>query len=94
MATRTDLANLLFPEVSLTIEELLAKYPERAEKTVLRFAPSPTGFLHLGSLYTTLIGSTYVRQQGGKYLLRIEDTDQKREIQGATSLLIQSLKKF
>ncbi|MDR0606993.1 MAG: hypothetical protein LBG52_01275 [Candidatus Peribacteria bacterium] len=94
MATRTDLANLLFPEVSLTIEEVLAKYPPRSETTVLRFAPSPTGFLHLGSLYVTLISSTYAKQHGGKFLLRIEDTDQKREIVGATSLLIQSLKKF
>jgi glutamyl-tRNA synthetase len=94
MATWHDLANLLFPEVNETINDLLTTYPERTEKTVLRFSPSPTGFLHVGSLYTTLIGSTSTKQQRGKFLLRIEDTDQKREIQGATSLLIQSLKKF
>jgi glutamyl-tRNA synthetase len=94
MATWYDLAELLFPEVNETIEDLLTKYSPRSETIVLRFAPSPTGFLHLGSLYTTLIGSTYAKQQGGTFLLRIEDTDQKREIQGATYLLIQSLKKF
>jgi glutamyl-tRNA synthetase len=94
MATWHDLAELLFPEVDKTIEHLLTKYPPRPALPVLRFAPSPTGFLHLGSLYTTLISSTYVKQQKGTFLLRIEDTDQKREIKGATPLLIQSLKKF
>jgi glutamyl-tRNA synthetase len=94
MTTWHDLANLLFPEVNETIEDVLLKYPPRPEASCLRFSPSPTGFLHLGSLYTTLIGSTYARQTQGIFYLRIEDTDQKREIEGATTLLIQSLKKF
>jgi glutamyl-tRNA synthetase len=94
MANRTQLADLLFPEVTETIPNLLTKYPERVEKTVLRFSPSPTGYLHLGSLYTTLIGTTYARQEKGIFYLRIEDTDQKREIEGATTLVVQALKKF
>jgi glutamyl-tRNA synthetase len=94
MATWHELADLLFPEVQSTISDLLTQYPARSEQVCLRFSPSPTGYLHLGSLYTTLIGSTYARQHKGTFFLRIEDTDQKREIQGAASLLIQSLKIF
>lgn len=54
----------------------------------LRFAPSPTGFLHIGSLRTALFGYLTAKSKGGKFLLRIEDTDQKRLVEGATEKLI------
>ena len=81
MADWNDVANLLFPEVTETIDDLLKKYPEREQQTTLRFAPSPTGFLHIGSLATALVGRIYSSQRGGCFILRIEDTDQKREIE-------------
>ncbi|MFA5023844.1 MAG: glutamate--tRNA ligase [Patescibacteria group bacterium] len=61
-------------------------------KIRLRFAPSPTGFLHLGGLRSALFGYLLAKSQGGKFILRIEDTDQKREVSGAVSGLIDILK--
>jgi len=60
-------------------------------KPRLRFAPSPTGFLHFGSLRAALFGYLLAKSQKGKYLLRVEDTDQKREVPGATESLIKVL---
>lgn len=59
-----------------------------------RFAPSPTGFLHVGSLRTALYAYAMARHYGGDFLLRIEDTDQKREVEGALENLQSVLKKF
>jgi glutamyl-tRNA synthetase len=94
MATWLDVAERIFPEITTTIEDLLKQYSERESKTALRFAPSPTGFLHIGHLATSLVGRLYATQQGGSFLLRVEDTDQKREVRGAASELIQSLAYF
>ena len=63
-------------------------------KIRLRFAPSPTGFLHIGSLRSALFGYLLAKSQKGKFLLRIEDTDQKREVEGATESLIRLLGKL
>ena len=60
-------------------------------KIRLRFAPSPTGFLHIGNLRTALFGFLIAKSQGGKFILRIEDTDQKREVEGAVLSLRQIL---
>lgn len=57
----------------------------------VRFAPSPTGFLHIGGLRTALYDFLFARNQGGKFILRIEDTDQSREVAGAVENLISSL---
>ncbi|MBU1018459.1 MAG: glutamate--tRNA ligase [Patescibacteria group bacterium] len=59
-----------------------------------RFAPSPTGYLHIGGLRTALFAYLFARKQGGKIILRIEDTDQKRYVQGATENLIKTLSWF
>jgi glutamyl-tRNA synthetase len=59
-----------------------------------RFAPSPTGFLHIGSLRTALYAFALARHSKGDFILRIEDTDQKREVEGATEALQETLKKF
>lgn len=59
-----------------------------------RFAPSPTGFIHVGSLRTALFAYLFAKQQGGKIILRVEDTDQKRYVEGATENLIRTLDWF
>ena len=62
------------------------------EPVVTRFAPSPTGFLHIGGGRTALFNWLYARHTGGKFLLRIEDTDRERSTQAATDALLDSLK--
>ena len=57
-----------------------------------RFAPSPTGYMHLGNLRTALYTYLYARKEGGQFILRIEDTDQEREVEGAIDVIYQSLK--
>lgn len=59
-----------------------------------RFAPSPTGFLHIGGLRTALYSYALAKHNNGDFILRIEDTDQKREVEGATEALQETLKKF
>jgi len=93
MATWKDVAELLLPWVDSDIQKLLDKYPER-NCVCVRIAPSPTGFLHFGSLFTALINWKYAKQNNWIFFLRIEDTDQKREVEWAATSLVQSLKKF
>lgn len=57
----------------------------------VRFAPSPTGYLHVGSLRTALYNYLFAKKQGGTYILRVEDTDQKRYVEGAIESLVRSL---
>ena len=95
--TYQELADLIFPEVKQTIEDLEKEYPERnlpKESEVTRFAPSPTGFLHTGSLFTSLVAYTVAKQSGGVFYTRLEYTDQKREIEGSGKQLIDQLKEF
>ncbi|HUC94446.1 MAG TPA: glutamate--tRNA ligase [Candidatus Saccharimonadales bacterium] len=63
-------------------------------KVRTRFAPSPTGFLHVGSLRTALYAYALAKHEKGDFILRIEDTDQKRQVEGATDALKETLKKF
>ena len=91
-----DLANLIFPDAK-DISYYEEKYPERnlpEGAVVTRYAPSPTGFLHIGSLFQVLIASIMAKKTNGVNFLRIEDTDQKREIEGATDAVIAGLKDF
>ncbi len=88
------LANLLFPNVTKTPEEMEALYPARQlpeGAKVTRFAPSPTGFVHFGGLFPTTIAERLAHQSGGICYLRIEDTDAKREIEGAAEGLVKTL---
>ena len=97
MPDNNDLAELLFPEVTLTIDDLEARYPARnlpEGAQVTRFAPSPTGFLHTGSLFTSMISRTVAKRSGGVYFFRLEDTDTKRTIEGSGDLLIKELHQF
>ena len=88
------LAKLLFPDVTETPEQCLERFPKREFKEgakVTRFAPSPTGFLHFGGLFPTTVGERLAHQSGGVFILRIEDTDAKREVEGAAEKLIVTL---
>ena len=76
-----DLANLIFPDVK-EISYYEEKYPERnlpEGAVVTRFAPSPTGFVHIGGLYQALVARTIAKKTDGVFFLRIEDTDQKEK---------------
>lgn len=97
MTKLEELANLIFPDVMETVEDLEKKYPRRdlpESAEVTRFAPSPTGFLHTGALFMSLVNRKIAVQTGGIFYLRIEDTDQKREIENSTKYLIEEMIKF
>ncbi len=65
---------------------------EQQKKVVTRFAPSPTGFMHVGGVRTALYAWALARQNGGTFILRIEDTDKAREVPGSIEQIIESLK--
>ena len=91
-----DLANLVFPDAK-DIKYYEEKYPERnlpEGAIVARVAPSPTGFTHIGTLYQGLIARTLADKTGGVFYLRIEDTDQKREIEGGINNIIEAFNRF
>ena len=97
MVTNKELAELIFPEIKESLDDLEARYPARnlpLEAEVTRFAPSPTGFLHLGSLFTSMICRKVATQTQGVFLVRLEDTDTKREIEGSGELLLDQLHIF
>ncbi len=84
-------------EALLTPEELERKYPERElppEAMITRVGPSPTGFMHIGGIYMALISERFAHQTDGIYYLRIEDTDRKREVDGARKVIVDSLHNF
>ena len=94
--TYTQLADLIFPDAKDTsyYEE---KYPERQlpeGAVVTRFAPSPTGFVHIGALEQCIIETSLKKQTDGVLILRIEDTDQKRKIENGVQGIIDSMKDF
>ncbi len=92
-----ELADLIFPDIVETVEDLEKRYPERNLKEgacVTRFAPSPTGFLHTGALFTSTVDKKLANQTDGIFFLRIEDTDKKREIEGSINDLTSQMKKF
>lgn len=91
------LAELLFPHITKTPEDYEKLYPARelpAGAKVTRLGPSPTGFIHLGNLYGAFVDERLAHQSGGKFFLRIEDTDDKRYVEGAVETIISSLRFF
>ncbi len=83
MTKKEQIANLIFPNIHSTIDDLEKRYPKRnlpKDAIVSRFAPSPTGFLHTGSLFTSLVSARFSHQTHGIFYIRLEDTDQKREV--------------
>lgn len=91
-----QLADLLYPEAR-PLADILARYPKRdlpEGAMVTRLGPSPTGFIHLGNLYGALLDEKLASQSGGVAFLRIEDTDEKRRVEGAEDMLIRVLHHF
>ena len=88
------LAELLFPQITGTPEDVGKQYPPRnlpEGAKVTRFAPSPTGFVHFGGLFPSTVGERLAHLSDGVFYLRIEDTDAKREVEGAAEGLIKTL---
>ena len=95
MNFKKELADLIFPNITKTIQDLENQYKERNLKEgarVTRFAPSPTGFLHTGSLFTSMIACKTAHDSNGIFYTRLEDTDTKREAEGSDKLLLKQLK--
>ncbi len=91
------LADLLFPDIDTTPSDMEARFPERGlpeGAMVTRLGPSPTGFMHLGNLYGAFVDERLAHQSGGVFFLRIEDTDNKRYVEGAVDTVIDSLAFF
>ena len=91
-----DLADLIFPNAK-EISYYEEKYPDRNLKegaVVSRFAPSPTGFVHIGGLYQALVAKEMTKKTEGVFFLRVEDTDQKREVENGVTGIVKSLKDF
>lgn len=88
--TTKDLANLIFPNITKTIEDYEKMYPERdlpEGAKVTRYAPSPTGFMHIGNFMSSTIDYCLAHNNGGVFYLRNEDTDSLREIDGAVEYI-------
>ncbi|PKL72649.1 glutamate--tRNA ligase [Candidatus Kuenenbacteria bacterium HGW-Kuenenbacteria-1] len=97
MEKRKIIIEKLFPNLKTFPENIEKKYPSRnlkQETLVTRIAPSPTGFLHIGGIYAGLLSERLAHQSNGIFYIRIEDTDKKREIKGATELAIKSFETF
>lgn len=92
-----DLANLIFPNIDKTVEDYEKMYPERnlnSNQKVTRFAPSPTGYMHIGGVYQALIDFMLAKNSDGIFYLRNEDTDSTREVNDATKLIMKTLKEY
>lgn len=95
--TNKEFADILLPGVKHTWEEYENMYPERElpeGAMVTRYAPSPTGFVHIGALFTSFLNARFAAQTNGVNFLRIEDTDQERSIENGIMSIIDSLKSF
>lgn len=87
---RQELADLIFPNITKTIEDYEKEYPERdlpEEAKVTRYAPSPTGFMHIGNFMAATIDYVLAKKSKGVFYLRNEDTDQAREVEGAVEYI-------
>ncbi len=92
-----EISSIVFPDLQMTEEQVLQRFPKRElpeGAKVTRFAPSPTGFLHIGGVYTSIASERLAHQSGGVFYLRIEDTDQKREVDGTVDLILRTFKTF
>lgn len=91
------LAQLLFADITKTPEDYEAMYPARdlpLGAKVTRFAPSPTGFLHIGGLFAAFVSHLAAKTTGGVFFLRIEDTDKKREVENGVTGIVEGLRNF
>ena len=95
--TNKDLADLIFPNLEHDVEYYEALYPERNLKEgekVTRFAPSPTGYLHIGGFFQALIDYMLAKNSNGIFYLRNEDTDKAREVDTAVELIMKTLNQY
>jgi len=92
--TNKDLADLIFPNIKKTVKDYEEIYPDRNGTVVTRIAPSPTGYMHIGGIYQSIIDYLIAKKNNGVFMLRIEDTDQKREVEEAVELIHTALKKY
>lgn len=95
--TNKDLANLIFPDITKTVEDYEKMYPKRnldEGAVVTRFAPSPTGFVHMGSLLASFVERKAAKDTNGIFYLRIEDTDQERKVENGIIGITTDLKNF
>lgn len=95
--TYKDLADLIFPDIKHDIKYYEEKYSQRDLKEgtiVTRYAPSPTGFVHIGALLASFTGYSFAKQTDGVFYLRIEDTDTKRTVENGINQIIKDLKDF
>lgn len=91
------LAELLLPKIDKTPDYYINLYPKRnlpQDAMVTRYAPSPTGYQHLGGVFASLISERLAHQSGGVFYLRVEDTDKKREVEGGVQNIITTLNSF
>jgi glutamyl-tRNA synthetase len=91
------LADLLLPDVKHGVDYYENLYPSRNlpdGAKVTRYAPSPTGFQHLGGVFAAIIAERLAHQSGGIFYLRIEDTDRKREIEGGDREIVSAMKTY
>ena len=91
-----QLANAIFPNINKDIDFYESLYANRENKgkVVTRFAPSPTGYMHIGGLYISLINQSFAHKQDGTFFLRIEDTDQSRILENGVTEIINTLHNF
>ncbi len=97
MSDNLKLAELLFPDITETPDDMEAKFPPRNLKEgvrVTRLAPSPTGFLHFGNLFAGTVAYRTAKTTDGIFFVRVEDTDQKRKIEGAVKVMLDGLEAF
>ncbi len=97
MEIGNELAKLLLPGIERDVAEVVTACPDRQLAPgvkVTRFAPSPTGKLHIGGLYAALVSERLAHQSGGVFYLRIEDTDKKREVAGSVAGIVEALRYF
>lgn len=92
------IADILFPDIKESVsyyeEEVFPKRNLKEGAKVTRLAPSPTGFIHLGNLYGAFVDERLAHQSEGVFMLRIEDTDEKRKVEGSIEIIISSLEYF
>lgn len=92
-----EMAQLLFPDITKTPDDYEKEYPNRdlpEGAKVTRFAPSPTGFLHIGSLFAAFVSQRAAKATDGVFYLRIEDTDKKREVENGVTGMVEGLNDF
>lgn len=97
MDMNKEMAELLFADIKKVPEDFEKKYPARdlpEGAKVTRFAPSPTGFLHVGSLFAAFVSQKAAKSTGGIFYLRIEDTDKKREVENGIAGIVEGLNDF